>query len=199
MIAVVDYGMGNIFSIKNALGKVGAKVRVISRPDEISDADGVVIPGVGSFGEAMKQLLPYREKIMDAVEAGTPFLGICLGMQVLFERSQENPVNGFAVIKGEVIRLPDNVLVPQMGWNELHIKKDISLLEGIKEGDFFYFVHSYHCVPRDKEGVVATTKHGTEVVAVIARDNMYAVQFHPEKSGVKGLLLLKNFVGDVKC
>jgi len=199
MIAVIDYGMGNIFSIRNALEKVGAEVKIITQPKELDNADGIIIPGVGSFGNAMEQLLPCEEKITSAIEDGIPFLGICLGIQILFERSQESPESGFGIIKGEVIRLPDNVLVPQMGWNELNIKKAAGILEGIENGDFFYFVHSYHCVPEDKNGVIATTEYGTEVVAVINQDNIYAVQFHPEKSGEKGLLLLKNFLMNIKC
>lgn len=199
MIAVVDYGMGNIFSIRNALEKVGAEVKVVTQPRELEGADGIVIPGVGSFGEAMKQLLPFKEEITGAVEGGIPFLGICLGMQVLFERSEESPESGFGLIKGEVVRLPDNVLVPQMGWNEIKITGNTELLEGIEDGDFFYFVHSYHCAPEDHRGVMATTEHGTEVVAVIAYGDVGAVQFHPEKSGEKGLLLLKNFLGSVRC
>ena len=199
MIAVIDYGMGNIFSIRNALEKVGADVRIIAQPEELNDADGIVIPGVGSFGEAMKQLLPFQEKITSAIETGLPFLGICLGMQILFERSQESPESGFGIIEGEVIRLPDNVLAPQMGWNELNIKRDTDIVKGIEDGDFFYFVHSYHCIPKDKKIVVATTEYGTEVVSIIERDNICAVQFHPEKSGGKGLLLLKNFLESIKC
>lgn len=199
MIAIVDYGMGNIFSIRNALEKVEAEVKVIALPKELDNADGVIIPGVGSFGEGMKQLLPFEEKITSAIESGIPFLGICLGMQILFEKSQESPDSGFGIIKGGVIRLPHKVLVPQMGWNELNIKRDIDLLGGIEDGDFFYFVHSYHCVPEDTGVVAATTEYGTDVVAVIAQDNLFAVQFHPEKSGEKGLLLLKNFLRYIKC
>ena len=199
MIAIIDYGMGNIFSIRNALEKVGADVMVISRAEEIDNADGIIIPGVGSFGDAMKQLLPFEKKIRDSIDEEIPFLGICLGMQILFEKSQESKEPGFGIIPGEVIRLPDNVLVPQMGWNEIEIKKDVDLLDGIDSGDFFYFVHSYHCIPRDKERIVATTEYGREVVAVIAHDNLYATQFHPEKSGKKGLLILKNFLRSPRC
>ncbi|HDI73196.1 MAG: imidazole glycerol phosphate synthase subunit HisH [Candidatus Altiarchaeales archaeon] len=199
MIAIVDYGMGNIFSIRNALEKVGADVKVTSKAEELGNSDGVVIPGVGSFGDAMKQLLPFEEKIGDSIEDGIPFLGICLGMQILFEKSQESKEPGFGIIPGEVIRLPNNVLVPQMGWNEIEIKKGIDLLDGIENGDFFYFVHSYHCVPENREMIIAITEYGTEVVAVINRDNIYAVQFHPEKSGKKGLLILKNFLRSTRC
>lgn len=199
MIAIIDYGMGNIFSIRNALEKIGAEVKVITQPEELDNADGIVIPGVGSFGDGMRYLLPFEEKIKNSIKEEIPFLGICLGMQILFEKSQESTENGFGIIQGEVIRLPDNVIVPQIGWNELDIKRSIALLEGIENGDFFYFVHSYHCVPKDKKRVIATTEYGTEVAAVIAHDNLYAVQFHPEKSGEKGLLLLKNFLDIIKC
>ena len=202
MIAIIDYQMGNIFSIKNALERVGADVKVITIPEELDNADGIVIPGVGSFGEAMKHILPFKEKIKGAIDSGIPFLGICLGMQVLFERSQESPKDGLGIINGEVIRLPDNVLVPQMGWNELNLGgsgRDTHLLEGIENGDFFYFVHSYYCVPKELGVIAATTEHGTDIASVITKDNIYAVQFHPEKSGEKGLHILKNFLNIIKC
>jgi glutamine amidotransferase len=199
MICLMDYGRGNIYSIRNALENVGAKVKLAQNPDELDDADAIVIPGVGSFGDAMEQLIPFKERIQDSITEGIPFLGICLGMQILFEKSEESREKGFRLIKGDVVRLPDNVLVPQMGWNGLDIRRDTEILEGIEDGDFFYFVHSYHCIPGDGKIVVATTEYGTEVVSVIDKDNVHAVQFHPEKSGVKGLMLLKNFLGSVKC
>ena len=126
-------------------------------------------------------------------------LGICVGMQVLFERSEESPEEGLGWISGDVIRLPNSVLVPQMGWNTLSIKKEVEILEGIGEEDFFYFVHSYHCVPKDRSVLAATTDYGLELAAAVSRDNLFAVQFHPEKSGEKGLLLLENFVRLTRC
>lgn len=199
MIAVIDYGMGNIYSISNAFRKVGGDVRVVKSAAKLREADAIVVPGVGSFDEGVKNLTPFFDSIREAISSGVPFMGICLGMQVLFDSSEEGQRKGFGVIPGKVVRLPDSVVVPQMGWNELKIKRNISLLEGISDGDFFYFVHSYHCIPKDKSIVVACVEYGTDVVAAVAFDNVCAFQFHPEKSGKKGLTILRNFLGDVRC
>ena len=126
-------------------------------------------------------------------------LGICVGMQLLFEKSEESPDKGLGWVDGQVIRLPDTVLIPQMGWNELSIKMDVEILDGIDEGDRFYFVHSYHCVPKDSSVIAATTDYEMEITAAISRDNLFAVQFHPEKSGPKGLSILENFVRLTRC
>jgi len=198
-IAIVDYGVGNLFSIYNALNQVEANPERITEPKGLFEADGLVVPGVGSFGRCMQRLSPFEGALVEALEEGTPLLGICVGMQLLFERSEESPGKGLGWVEGEVVRLPDDVLVPQMGWNELHIKKDVELLDGILEGDRFYFVHSYHCVPKDSSVVAATTDYGLELNAAISRDNLFAVQFHPEKSGPKGLSVLRNFVRLVRC
>jgi len=199
MIAIIDYGMGNLRSIHNALAKVGGNPVIISDSKSLSDldADAVVIPGVGSFGDAMRNLAPFADGLLELVDSGTPLLGICIGMQVLFERSEESDVTGFGLIKGDVIRLPDGVKIPQMGWNELTLhrnNRNSDLLAGIDDGDFFYFVHSYYCVPEDERVIVATTDYGVDMAAVVEKDNIHAVQFHPEKSSKKGLLILKNFV-----
>ncbi len=199
MIAIIDYGMGNLRSIHNALAKVGGNPVIISDSKSLSDldADAVVIPGVGSFGDAMRNLAPFADGLLELVDSGTPLLGICIGMQVLFERSEESDVAGFGLIKGDVIRLPDGVKIPQMGWNELTLhrnNRDSDLLAGIDDGDFFYFVHSYYCVPDDERVIAATTDYGVDMAAVVEKDNIHAVQFHPEKSSKKGLLILKNFV-----
>ncbi|NIA11701.1 MAG: imidazole glycerol phosphate synthase subunit HisH [Nitrospiraceae bacterium] len=199
MIAVIDYGMGNLRSIHNALMKVEGKPVIVSDKRDLSDADGVVIPGVGAFGDAMHNLMPFADKLFDLIDSGIPLLGICIGMQLLFEWSEENDCAGFGLLKGDVVRLPEGVKVPQMGWNELTIQSDTDLLAGINDGDFFYFVHSYYCVPRDQQIIVATTDYGVDMAAVVEKDNIHAVQFHPEKSSKKGLLILKNFVEMVKC
>jgi glutamine amidotransferase len=201
MIAVIDYGMGNLRSIHNALAKVGGNPVIISDSKSLSDADAdaVVIPGVGSFGDAMRNLTPFSDRLFDLVDSGTPLLGICIGMQVLFERSEESDAAGFGLLAGDVIRLPDGVKIPQMGWNELMIRSDTDLLTGIDDGDFFYFVHSYYCVPEDERVIAATTDYGVDMAAVVEKNNIHAVQFHPEKSSKKGLLILKNFVEMVKC
>jgi len=199
MIAVIDYGMGNLRSIHNALMKVGGNPVIVSDKRDLSDADGVVIPGVGAFGDAMHNLMPFADKLFDLIDSGIPLLGICIGMQLLFEWSEESDCAGFGLLKGDVVRLPEGVKVPQMGWNELTVQSDTDLLTGIDDGDFFYFVHSYYCVPRDQQIIVATTDYGVDMAAVVEKDNVHAVQFHPEKSSRKGLLILKNFVRMVKC
>lgn len=200
MIAIVDYGMGNLFSIYNALVKVGADPQIVREPSALSGADGVVVPGVGSFGRCMERLSRFQDALKGALDEGTPILGICIGMQVLFDMSEESPgARGLGWIPGRVVRLPDGVMIPQMGWNEISIKQELELLDGVAEKDLFYFVHSYHCVPEDRSVIAATTEHGTEIVAVVARDNLTATQFHPEKSGQKGLRILKNFVRSTSC
>lgn len=199
MIAIVDYGMGNLFSIYNAIQKVGAEPRIVHEP-VFHDPDGIVVPGVGSFGMCMERLTRFGDAICAAIQDGIPVLGICIGMQVLFDRSEESPgAKGFGFIPGEVLRLPDGVTIPQMGWNNIAIRRSIDLLDGIADGDMFYFVHSYHCVPIDKSAIVATTEHGVEIAAAVSKGNLSATQFHPEKSGAKGLRILKNYVRSTRC
>jgi len=199
MIAILDYGMGNLYSIRNAFEKTGAQVRMVQDAKGLHGADGVVVPGVGAFDAAMRKIAPLKDDIIDVVRSGTPYMGICLGMQVLFDRSEEGKEQGLGLIPGKAVKLPKSVLVPQIGWNELKIKKHISILDGISDGDFFYFVHSYYCIPKDKPVVAATVDYGADVTAVVAVDNICGLQFHPEKSGPKGLLILENFIGGVKC
>jgi imidazole glycerol-phosphate synthase subunit HisH len=202
MIAIVDYGMGNLFSIYNALNRVDASLKIVNDPGDLSlaNADGIVIPGVGAFGRCMDRLSRFEGALLQAFLEGTPILGICIGLQVLFEQSEESPGSkGLGWIKGNVVRLPEGVMIPQMGWNSLSIIRPVEMLEGIADGDMFYFVHSYYGVPTDKSVVSATTHHGVEVTAAIAKDNLFATQFHPEKSGVKGLKILENFVRSTRC
>lgn len=199
MIAIVDYGMGNLFSIYNALLKAGGDPEIKRNP-EFEGAGGIVIPGVGSFGRCMERLRRFQEPLEKMIAGGTPVLGICIGMQVMMDESEESPgARGFNWISGRVVRLPEGVTVPQMGWNSLEIKRDTELLDGISPGDMFYFVHSYHCIPYDRSSVAATTHYGVEFAAVVAKDNIYGTQFHPEKSGPKGLRILENFVRMVRC
>jgi imidazole glycerol-phosphate synthase subunit HisH len=202
MIAIVDYGMGNLFSIYNALNRVDASLKIVNDPEDLSlaNADGIVIPGVGAFGRCMDRLSRFEGALLQAFLEGTPILGICIGLQVLFEQSEESPgFKGLGWIKGNVVRIPEGVMIPQMGWNSLSIIRPVEMLEGISDGDMFYFVHSYYGVPTDKSVVSATTHHGVEVTAAIVKDNLFATQFHPEKSGVKGLKILENFVRSTRC
>jgi len=200
MIAIVDYGMGNLFSIYNALDHVEADPRIVREPEGLSGAKGIVVPGVGAFGRCMDQLSRFGGALSRALEEGMPILGICIGLQALFEESEESPgARGLGWIEGRVVRLPDGVMIPQMGWNSLSIKRSVEVLEGISDGDMFYFVHSYYGQPVDRSVIVATTEHGVEVTAAIAKDSLFATQFHPEKSGAKGLKILENFVRSTRC
>ena len=200
MIAIVDYGMGNLFSIYNALDHVEADPRIVREPEGLSGAKGIVVPGVGAFGRCMDQLSRFGGALSRALEEGMPILGICIGLQALFEESEESPgARGLGWIEGRVVRLPDGVMIPQMGWNSLSIKRPVEALEGISDGDMFYFVHSYYGQPVDRSVIVATTEHGVEVTAAIAKDSLFATQFHPEKSGAKGLKILENFVRSTRC
>ncbi len=199
MIAIIDYGMGNLRSIYNALMKVNGDPVIVSDSAKLSGADAVVIPGVGSFGDGMNNLKPFADELFELIHDGIPMLGICIGMHVLFDWGEESNCAGFGLIKGDVIRLPQGVRVPQMGWNELQIRCDSDLLSGINDGDFFYFVHSYYCVPANKQTITATTDYGVDLAAVVEKDNIHAVQFHPEKSSTKGLIILKNFVEMTRC
>lgn len=199
MIAVFDYGMGNLYSIRNGFVRVGVDVEVVSDALRLREADGVVIPGVGSFDAAIRRIEPVRDVLVEVFASGIPVLGVCLGMQLFFERSEEGVLPGLGLLRGSVVRLPDTVLVPQMGWNELKIKRDVGLLEGVVDGDFFYFVHSYYCRPVDEGVVDAVVEYGCEVAAVVVFRNLFGVQFHPEKSGPKGLKVLENFAGFVRC
>jgi len=198
-IGVVDYGVGNLFSIYNALERIGAGPKIANEPEELASFDGIVVPGVGSFGRCMRQLSRFEPALREALDEGRPILGICVGMQVLFERSEESPEEGLGWIDGEVVRLPASVLVPQMGWNTLSIKREVEILDGISDDDFFYFVHSYHCLPRDGRVVAATCDYGQKIAAAISVESLFAVQFHPEKSGEKGLSILRNFGRLARC
>ena len=199
-IVIVDYGMGNLFSIYNALDHVGGNPRFARDPEELKGAKAIVVPGVGAFGSCMSQLSRFSESLWQHLHEGVPILGICVGMQVLFPESEESPgAPGLGWIAGKVIRLPDDVMIPQMGWNSLAILRRSEMLDGISDGDMFYFVHSYYTRPEDDSVIAATTEHGVEVTAAIQKDNLFATQFHPEKSGPKGLQILKNFVRASRC
>ena len=199
-IIIVDYGMGNLFSIYNALEYVGGNPKIARDPEELAGAKGIVVPGVGAFGSCMNQLSRFSSSLLSCFQEGVPMLGICVGMQVLFQESEESPgAPGLGWIEGKVVRLQDGVMIPQMGWNSLSIKRHVNIFDGISEGDMFYFVHSYYGQPKDKSVIAATTDHGVELAAAVVKDNLFATQFHPEKSGPKGLRILKNFVRSTIC
>ena len=196
MIAIVDYGMGNLRSVQKALEHVGFSAEATSTPQEILEARSVVLPGVGAFGDAMANLKERAliEPLREIAERGTPFLGICLGMQLLFARSEERgDFPGLDILAGRVVRFRTSLRVPHVGWNEIHILKPSPILEGIQEGDFAYFVHSYYPEPEDSGIVLATTDHDIDFASVIGRGNIFGAQFHPEKSQDVGLQILTNF------
>ena|SRR3989338_8655349 len=202
MIAVIDYGMGNLRSVAKALESAGAnEVKLSSDAGIIQQADKIVLPGVGAIKEAMRELKRLGLiKVINKNIFKKPFLGICLGLQLLFERSEEGGrVRGLGVFKGTVRRFPDKLKVPHMGWNQINIKYQISnisnlFLKNIPDNSFFYFCHSYYAAPQDKNIIAATTDYGLEFASAIRKDNLFACQFHPEKSQSLGLKLLKNFV-----
>ncbi|MDP3040990.1 MAG: imidazole glycerol phosphate synthase subunit HisH [Deltaproteobacteria bacterium] len=206
MIVIVDYGMGNLRSVHKALERVGFQASVTQDPAEVKKAAGLIVPGVGAFKKAMENLqeLGLVNPIIEFVESGKPFLGICLGLQLLFSGSDEFGFQkGLSLFKGRVVRFPfshpaasppkDSLKVPHMGWNTVHIHKRPPVLDGIADGAYFYFVHSYYPVPEEQEIVATTTDYGGEFVSSVSRGNLFACQFHPEKSQSVGLKLLKNF------
>ncbi|MBQ2922612.1 MAG: imidazole glycerol phosphate synthase subunit HisH [Tyzzerella sp.] len=199
MIAIIDYDAGNIKSVEKALQKLGADVLVTKDAKEILQADKVILPGVGAFGDAMANLKKFGldKVIYEVVEKGTPFLGICLGLQLLFERSDETPgVAGLGILKGEILRIPDkeDLKIPHMGWNSLHLQNEGRLFKGLSEQSYVYFVHSYYLKAEDEQIVKATTDYSVNIHASVEKDNVFACQFHPEKSSDVGLQILKNFV-----
>jgi glutamine amidotransferase len=205
MIAIVDYGMGNLRSVLKAVERTGYTAQVTADPQQVLGASSIVLPGVGAFRDCMLNLEESRllEPVVRSIEAGKPFLGICLGLQLLFEESDEFGLHkGMGVLPGRVTRFPEDIRdpetdqpypIPHMGWNTIEIKKDTPLFRGIESASFFYFVHSYYALPHDPTDIAATTPYGIEFACAVQRDNCYAVQFHPEKSQEKGLQLLKNF------
>lgn len=197
-ISIVDYGVGNLHSIRRGIELAGADARVTSDRTEIEAADAIVLPGVGAFDDAIDGLKDKLEPIMDEVRNGKPLLGICLGMQLLLTKSEEGKSMGLNMIPGEVVRLPKGLKVPQMGWNSLEIRREHPVIEGITPSSYVYFVHSYYSRPKDSSTILTTTDYGIEFPSIIAKDSIVGVQFHPEKSSKIGLQLLKNFVGMVK-
>ncbi len=200
MIAIVDYGMGNLRSVQRGFERVGAEARIVQSPRELKDARGIVVPGDGAFGKAMENLRAanWVEPLRTACERGIPFFGICVGMQLLFETSEEmGQHKGLGILRGSVKRFHSGLKVPQMGWNQIRISPmnhSSSLLRDVPDGGYAYFVHSYYCAPSDPSVIAATTDYGIEFASVVARGNIFGVQFHPEKSQLVGLKMLENFV-----
>ncbi|MBN1353790.1 MAG: imidazole glycerol phosphate synthase subunit HisH [Candidatus Omnitrophica bacterium] len=200
-IVVIDYGLGNLTSVYNALKYIGAKAKISSLPGDIKKSGKLVLPGVGSFQDSVIGL-KKRDifgLIKDLMLRGKPYLGICLGLQILFEKSQEGKMGGFGIFKGNVKRFSEknNIKVPHIGWNSVKVApkpQSFSIMDGIENDSYFYFDHSYYPAPEDKNIIAATTDYGVEFPSAIHKDNIYAVQFHPERSQKLGLRLLENFV-----
>lgn len=199
MIAIIDYDAGNIKSVEKAILSFGEEVVITRDKEVILQAEKVILPGVGAFGDAMEKLHKYGlvDVIKEVVKKGTPFLGICLGLQLLFERSDEaEGVEGLGILKGEILRIPDGegLKIPHIGWNSLDYPNSGRLFKNVPEGSYVYFVHSYFLKAQEEEIVKATTSYGTLIHASVEKDNVFACQFHPEKSSDVGLLILKNFL-----
>lgn len=198
-VAIIDYDAGNIKSVEKALEYLGQKVKITRDQKEILSADRVILPGVGAFGDAMGKIRSYglESVIQDAVRQGTPFLGICLGLQLLFEDSDETPgVKGLGLLPGGIQRIPDGegLKIPHMGWNSLDIREGATLFKGIEGHPYVYFVHSYYLSAKHEEDVAAATFYSTKIHASVEHENIFACQFHPEKSGEVGLKILDNFI-----
>jgi len=211
MIVIVNYGMGNLRSVQKAIERVGGQAMISAVPEALDAARGVILPGVGAFGEAMENLRARRliAPLWRQIEAGKPLLGICLGMQLLFEESEEmGHHRGLGIFAGRVVRFSDRpprsletsevLRVPHVGWNQIRLRRASPLLAGVPDGSYVYFVHSYYVVPADESIVLTTTDYGVEYASTVGRENVFGVQFHPEKSQEVGLRLLKNFVDMVR-
>ena len=197
MIAVIDYGAGNLRSVSNALSKLGHQPRITSNPDEVTSAEAVIFPGVGAAGNAMDGLKRsgLDNAIRNAIQRGKPVLAICIGMQMLFSHTEEDGGREcLDILSGTVERLPDGLKVPHMGWNQVQRKANHAIFDGIPDGENFYFVHSYYPKPSDDDIVAATTDYGLPICSAVIKDNIIATQFHPEKSGEPGLKMYANFL-----
>ena len=194
-VAIFDYGAGNIFSLKNSFENAGASVDVITNFDKPNEYSGLLLPGVGNFDPAIKSITQSSQTgFKDFVRDITPVLGICLGMEMFFEKSEEGNEKGLGIMDGEVIVLPDTMKVPHMGWNNLEIKKPGKLLEGVENGSWVYFVHSYRVKPISNDVITAESDYGIKVPAIVEQDNFFGTQFHPEKSSSVGKIMIKNFL-----
>lgn len=197
MISIIDYGAGNLLSVEKAFRYMGCACRIAAGPEELLSADAAVLPGVGAFGDAMKGLRErgLEEPVRTFIRSGRPFLGICLGLQILFESSEESPgVPGLGILRGKILRLPGGtgLKVPHMGWNSLELQKPSGLFEGFSKGPYVYFVHSYY-LRAEEDIVTASAEYGVPIHAAVQKGNLFACQFHPEKSGEAGLRILDRF------
>jgi glutamine amidotransferase len=190
---IVDYGVGNLLSLKCALERVGLDTEIGLSAQKLKNTDAVALPGVGNFMVAAARLAPFKQEIENIVRNGIPIFGICLGLQLFFQKSEEGEGDGLNLFEGKNIRLPNSVKVPHIGWNTLQIIKQNEILEGVENGSYMYFVHSLYPVPLDEQIVCTQTDYGTKFTSAVARKNVYGTQFHPEKSGDSGLIILKNF------
>lgn len=198
-VVLINYGVGNMLSVEYALRRASLNVEVCSSLNNFRNVDAIVIPGVGNFKIGAENLGRFRDSIVDLVRSGIPILGICLGMQLFFQESDECPgVKGLGLLNGRVVRLPRNVKTPHIGWNNLKIVKYTNILDGVEEKDYFYFVHSYYAIPSDLEIITAETDYGVSFTSVIVKNNIFGVQFHPEKSGKSGEKIIRNFARIVK-
>ncbi len=195
---IIDYGVGNLYSLKCALSNVGFTPLIGFSKTLFRQAETIILPGVGNFSKASRKLAPVRECLIDLADNGTPILGICLGMQILFQKSEEGPGDGLALFEGKNVRLPCSVKVPHMGWNIVQIVKPNMLFRDLENSFYCYFAHSYYPVPADKDIVYAETTYGVSFASVIVKQNICGTQFHPEKSGPQGLKFLVNFRKFVK-
>jgi len=196
-IFIANTGVGNVYSLLTALRRLGSEAYISLSRDKLEEADGIILPGVGNFESAVKRLEKIREYLIDKVKSGTPLLGICLGYQLLFEESEEGAGRGLSIFKGKVVKLPNTVKVPHMGWNTLEKIRPSPITEGIEEGSYVYFVHSYYPKPAEPI-VIAETYYGVWFPSIAGRNGVYGVQFHPERSGNVGFRILSNFLKVIK-